>query len=1009
TLAASYVAARGVPCLWYQLDEDDADPATFFYALGVAAREHGVAPSLPLLTAEYQDNLLTFARRYFRALFQRVALPCILLFDNYHRLPATAPLHAVLAEVLDHLPAGVRCLVTSRGEPPPALTRARLHGSLAMMTAEELHLTLPEAEGIARLQTERLFTAAEVQNLNAQVQGWITGLTLLLRRACRVGTPPPLATVELVFDYFAVEVWDQIDAPLQTFLLKTALLPKMTVAIAQQLTHEEQAEAWLNALVRRHCFTFRSETIESGSSCAQTIYQYHDLFRGFLLRQGRDMLPASEYEQIQRQAATLLETAGELSEAVELWQALRDWEQLSRLVMQQAEPLLRQGRSQLLESWLSRLPLAIRDRSPWLLFWQGQCQLPRDPVAARTTLARAYRRFKQAGDVIGLWWSWSVITDTYQLAWDNFQAASGWLVEFERLRARYPRFPSAALEARVTCGVFNLLVYARPEHPEFTDWEQRIVRLLETDCPPDLCLTSLNTLLFHYIWNVGQRAKAAWALDILHTAHANAISIEPVWRCASQCWEFCYQYYFEGDLDRCLTLAEAAWATVVEQGISLFNSHALSNFVCLHLCTGQLEAARAALAQHKPVLKSFRPLERAYYVRLQGWEAWLSGRLLEALEKLERSLRISRRYFYQSASLSQLALAQVHASLGHRSEALSYLAGMRSWIRATDSPLGAFLRTLAAAQFALTWGRKARGLGLLRRALALGRAQGYIFFSFFKPDDVARLCAAALDADIEVDYVQTLIRKRGLRPDPSVAVSDRWPWPVKIYTLGRFGLVVDDQPVTFGRKAQRKPLELLKILIAWGGRNVNQARIADALWPDADGDAGQQALTTTLHRLRRLLGHEHALSVRDARLSLDPRYCWVDAWCLERRISQTLTWVREVNGGEAASADLAAATDVLLPAYRGPFLGQNPESWAIQTRDRLHNRYLKSLEELGSYYKKQENWEMAQACYERGMEVEITAERCVQGLEHLHERLEKPVSITSSFASKPWPTTTKAG
>jgi len=36
-----------------------------------------------------------FARRYFRALFQRVAPPCILLLDNYHRLPVAAPLLAL--------------------------------------------------------------------------------------------------------------------------------------------------------------------------------------------------------------------------------------------------------------------------------------------------------------------------------------------------------------------------------------------------------------------------------------------------------------------------------------------------------------------------------------------------------------------------------------------------------------------------------------------------------------------------------------------------------------------------------------------------------------------------------------------------------------------------------------------------------------------------------------------------------------------------------------------------
>jgi DNA-binding SARP family transcriptional activator len=987
TLAASYVETRGLPCLWYQLDEDDADPATFFYYLGVAAAARGAGPPLPLLTPEYQDNLPTFTRRYFQALFQRLNSPFILLFDNYQRLAPAAPFHAVLGDALAYFPVGARCLVTSRGEPPPALARARLHGQLAMIEVEALRLTLPEAEGIAGLQAEHRLTADEVRPFNEQVQGWAAGLTLLLRRSRPTLAPPPLAATEIIFDYFAAEVFSQADPATQTFLLKTALLPKMTAAMADQLTGGDKAEALLNGLVRSHYFTFRDETAEPS-------YQYHDLFRHFLLSRGRETFTATERAHDRRRAAVLLEEVGEIGAAVELWQALDDWEHLSRLVSQHAQPLLRQGRNRLLESWLTSFPPAIQSQSPWLLFWRGQCQLPRDPVAARTTLARAYRRFKRAGEITGVWLSWSSITDTYQLAWDNFRAAGGWLVEFERLRARYPRFPSVALETRVTCGVFNLLVHARPEHPEFAAWEQRIIRLLQTDCPPDLYLVSLNTLLFHYIWNVGRRARAAWALDILLAAHARTAPVEPVLRCARQCWEFCYQYFYEGDLERCLALADAAWATAVDNGVGFFSSFALSSFVYANLSVGRLAAGRAALARSQPMLPSFRPLERGHYVWLSGWEAWLSGRLPEALETLERALRLSRSLFYQSIGLDHLGLAQVHASLGDRRAALRHLAGLRPWIRATDSPLAAFLRVLAAAQFALAWGRQARCLRLLRRALALGRPEGYIFFPFFKPDDVARLCAAALEADIEVEYIQTLIRKRGLLPDLSIPPSERWPWPVKMYTLGRFALVVDGQPAAFGRKAQRKPLELLKILITWGGREVSQARIADALWPDADGDAAQQTLTTTLHRLRRLLRHEQALSLRDGRLSLDPRYCWVDIWALERHLNQTLARFRETNGA-TAPADLATLTHELLHAYRGPFLGQDPEDWARQTRDRLRDRYRKSLEEVGVCWERRGEWTMARACYERGLEVEVASERCAQGLRRCHERLGQHVDALS--------------
>src|SRR6476646_5002438 len=41
TLVSSYVENRAWPCLWYQLDESDADVATFFYYLRSAAAQFG--------------------------------------------------------------------------------------------------------------------------------------------------------------------------------------------------------------------------------------------------------------------------------------------------------------------------------------------------------------------------------------------------------------------------------------------------------------------------------------------------------------------------------------------------------------------------------------------------------------------------------------------------------------------------------------------------------------------------------------------------------------------------------------------------------------------------------------------------------------------------------------------------------------------------------------------------------------------------------------------------------
>ena len=65
TLVASYLDARKLSCLWYQIDEGDSDPATFFYYMGQAAKRASPRKRkpLPLFTPEYLQGIPTFTQR----------------------------------------------------------------------------------------------------------------------------------------------------------------------------------------------------------------------------------------------------------------------------------------------------------------------------------------------------------------------------------------------------------------------------------------------------------------------------------------------------------------------------------------------------------------------------------------------------------------------------------------------------------------------------------------------------------------------------------------------------------------------------------------------------------------------------------------------------------------------------------------------------------------------------------------------------------------------------------
>jgi ATP/maltotriose-dependent transcriptional regulator MalT len=135
TLVSSYLQVHETPCLWYQIDEADADPATFFYYLGQAAKRAlpRKRKPLPLLTPEYLQGIPTFTFRYFETLDSSLIPPhptsrkgkFIIVFDNYQEVPSNASFHEVISHGISRIPEGINVILISRGKPPPVLIPLR--------------------------------------------------------------------------------------------------------------------------------------------------------------------------------------------------------------------------------------------------------------------------------------------------------------------------------------------------------------------------------------------------------------------------------------------------------------------------------------------------------------------------------------------------------------------------------------------------------------------------------------------------------------------------------------------------------------------------------------------------------------------------------------------------------------------------------------------------------------------------------------------------------------------
>ena len=518
TLVASYLASRNLECLWYQIDSGDDDAATFFHYFSEAAIKHLTAGHAPLrdFHPESAIDLTNFSRKYFREFYAGLRAPLVVVLDNYQELLRTSPSHQLIRVACEEASDDCHIVIASREACPKALTRMRLNRSLTIIDANDLILTFEETQGIAKSTTGKQPSAAETVALQRRSAGWMMGLVLILERYGRNTNGSELnfsrqdGHEEPVFDYFADEVFRRLSAESRDLLLQCALLPKMTIDRVAMLTGTSSAVSLLLELMRKNHFV----TSHGGND---TAYQFHPLFREFLLNQSVMRYSATELASQQHKAAEILMSDGDAEAAVELLAQSQDWQRMRELILATAPMLRTQGRVATLALWMKKLPAGLIEANPWLLYWYGTSRSLSDPSGSQASLETAYRQFNASEDLLGMALSWSGVMDAIFSIHTDFSQMDCWVAEFnERLEGRLEQLP-AELRGRVTVAFFIAISFRQPLHPNMPLWLERVRKTLESETSSEERSRLRHHLVMHHILR-GEHAEAESVLTMLHYA-----------------------------------------------------------------------------------------------------------------------------------------------------------------------------------------------------------------------------------------------------------------------------------------------------------------------------------------------------------------------------------------------------------------------------------------------------------------------------------------------------------
>ena len=941
SLVSSWVEARRLPCAWYQVDPGDGDPATLFHYLrlvvsATAARRQ--AP--PKFTPECLPGLELFSQRFFEAYFRGCAAGQVLVFDNCQETSPESFFPAALAAALRSAPPGTPVICLSRQAPPATLARWQMEGGLRVLDSDDLRLTDAEAQALAR--GSGIDDDAHATQINLQVRGWAAGVKLLLQASgeqVRLDAQPD-DKPQLLFDYLAAEVFSRMDAATQKLLLRTAQVPAFPVALAVHQSGLRDAGMMLARLYADRLF------IDRRTEVGTFTYEYHPLFRGFLQHQGQRQSGADDYAALQSRAAQWLYVHGDPEGAAALALAAADWPLVVDIVRQRAAGMLAEGRIAALEALLVALPVEIRADDPWLMYWLGACRSQHDVAQGRADLEAAYRQFLARGDRAGAFLSVSAILAGLSLAWGkDGDLAVRWAKEFDGLLADCDGALPPDVEVPILAngiGLMNLCV----DHPLMPKLAARAAELAPTLANLEQRYGVGSFCMNFLAWR-GEFARAHSFASALMLGspppHDTATGLVfELWR-GLVLWQLAEHEAAEALLESFIARAD-------QNGIAIIRPHLYLMVVFSCLSRGDLDATERALELGWPGPEPWFAMNVQAFRMMHAVTRALAGHTVEGAAAARDAHALAGHHFSEfSVSNSEVLCGHALLLNGEHEEARLLFERSLAFGRRIASYAVVFQALMPLAWSHLQTGERDAGLALLREALAIAGEQEFRnCHPVWVPRMMSDLCATALEHGIEPDYVRRLIRWRKLAPPADRPNLDDWPWPIRIHTLGRFAILLDDVPLQLPPRAPKKPLELLKALIALGGRGVAIDALSQHLWPDQEGDAARNALGVALHRLRKFLGNETAVTLYEGKLSLDQSQVWVDAWAVQR-IASVVVEMATPNTAPTA-AECEAMSSRLLRIYLGHFIAGEDDAWALPYRERLRGAFHRACKALGAKF-----------------------------------------------------------
>jgi DNA-binding SARP family transcriptional activator len=348
TFLADFSAQAETPVCWVRLSEADCDPNRLAGLVWeTLCRRFRRLRKVLSLDEEVGVTPLALARMMGQALFEKVSEPFVLILDDFHLIHPSQDSTGLIDTLLTELPSAATVVIASRELPHLSLAQWIANDRVKTFGPEELALTMEELNQLAEQRLGRPLPEDVLAHVLAETEGWVTGV-LLSDRVMGESLPMLAAQPEpLAYDYLANTAFEREANEVQTFMLESSVMPIMTPRACDQVLGRTDGQRMLSRLLRKGLFV----TATSGSP---RVYEYHHLFRSYLLEQLEQADPALAHD-LRLAAAEYFSESGWPEVAFDLCIDAGDWGRAGEVAEGNVKTLYELGQDQTVLKWAEEL------------------------------------------------------------------------------------------------------------------------------------------------------------------------------------------------------------------------------------------------------------------------------------------------------------------------------------------------------------------------------------------------------------------------------------------------------------------------------------------------------------------------------------------------------------------------------------------------------------------------------------------------------------------------------